>query len=277
MRAANTVMEPGSSIKPLLIAGALADHAWPLSKKIHTRGWWRLNSHLTIKDDANYGTEDIARILKKSSNIGAAHIGLKMGARKVWEDYRNFGLGETTGVEFPGELSGTLRPFTQWNRIATATASYGYGVGVTPLQLVRAYAAIANDGVLPPLQLIEGRGENMHTPPRRVISTQNAMTIRRLLEGVVKKGGTATRAALSHYAVAGKTGTARLLKNGRFTHKEHRAIFVGMAPAAEPALVTLVMIDRPSRGSYLAVRLPRRCSRKSCVRRCISSTCRRRR
>ncbi len=250
MRPATEVMEPGSSIKPILISGALQHNLWSLSKRIHTHGYWRLNSHLTIRDDENYGTEGLARILKKSSNIGAAHVGLTMGAKRVWQDYRQFGLGQTTDINFPGQRAGTLRPFTKWNRTDTATASYGYGVGVTPLQLARAYAAIANNGILPSLKLIEGQGGRTRAPAHRVISRQTAMTMRRLLKGVVQPGGTAVRAQLAHYAVAGKTGTARLVRNGKHTKKAHRAIFVGMAPAANPALVTLVMVNNPTRGSY---------------------------
>ncbi|NNC23725.1 penicillin-binding protein 2 [Salinisphaera sp. USBA-960] len=250
MRPATDVMEPGSSIKPILISGALNEDVWSLSKRIETRGYWRLNSQLTIHDTHNYGTEGIARILKKSSNIGAAHIGLDMGARKVWQNYRDFGFGQKTSVNFPGQRAGTLRPFTQWNKIETATASYGYGVGVTPLQLARAYAAIANNGMLPSLKLFTGHGGQVHTPARRVVSQQTAMTMRRLLHGVVKEGGTAERARLAHYDVAGKTGTARLVKGSKHTKSAHRANFIGMAPAADPELVTLVMVENPAKGTY---------------------------
>lgn len=250
MRAATDVMEPGSTIKPMLISGALDNDIWSLSKRIDTHGYWRLNSRLTIHDTHDYGTEGLARILKKSSNIGAAHVGLDMGAQRVWRDYRDFGLGEKTGVRFPGQRSGVLRPFTDWNKTETATASYGYGLGVTPLQLARAYGAIANDGVLPSLKLIVGEGGQMRTPAKRIISQQTALTMRRLLKRVVEPGGTAEQAALDHYAVAGKTGTARLLEGNKHSTEAHRAIFVGMAPAVDPALVTLVMVDNPTKGSY---------------------------
>lgn len=250
MRPALDVIEPGSSIKGLLASGALDKNTWPLHKTIETRGWWYLGPKLTIHDSHDYGTEDLARILKKSSNIGAAHIGLDMGAKRLWNTYREFGLGRKTGAHFPGESDGTLRPYTQWNRVETATAAYGYGVGVTPLQLTRAYGAIANNGVLPSLQLIMGQAGRMHIPPHRIISRQTAMTVRRLLTRVVEPGGTAEMAALDKYTVAGKTGTARLIVNGQHTETAHRAIFVGMAPAANPQLVILVEVKRPTKGSY---------------------------
>ncbi|GAB3680009.1 peptidoglycan D,D-transpeptidase FtsI family protein [Salinisphaera aquimarina] len=248
-RAATDVMEPGSTVKPILLSQALDSGLYNTGDVIHTKGWFMVG-RLTVRDFRNYGDVDFAKILQKSSNVGAAHVGLKMGAEGVWSAYNKFGFGETTGTGFPGERYGVLKDFYQWNNVETATASYGYGLSVTALQLIRAYGAIADDGMLRSLRFIKGDGANMHSPPRRVISAQTARTMRHLLEGVVTPAGTATRAAIPGYRVAGKTGTARKAGGGGYKHDSHQALFVGMAPAEDPALVTLVMLDEPKKDAY---------------------------
>lgn len=249
MRAATDVMEPGSTAKPIVLSGALNDGTFTTADHIQTKGWFQVG-RLTIKDEINYGNEDFAKILQKSSNVGAAHVGLKMGAQSVWKDFRNFGFGETTGSGFPGERFGVLRDYYTWDRVETATASYGYGFAVTPLQLARAYGAIADNGNLNSLRLILGKGADMHPPPQQAISPQVAATMRQLLQGVVSDQGTASRAKIAGYKVAGKTGTTRKPSSDGYHRDQHRALFVGMAPADQPALVTLVVVDAPTVGSY---------------------------
>jgi len=248
-RAVTDVMEPGSTIKPILLSNALDTGLYTTEDTIHTRGWFQVG-RLTVKDFRNYGDEDFAKILQKSSNVGAAHVGLKMGAEGVWKTYNAFGLGQATGTGFPGERRGVLKDFYTWNDVETATASYGYGLSVTALQLIRAYGAIADDGWLRSLRLIKGEGSRMHAQPQQVISAKTAATMRRLLEGVVAPAGTATRAAISGYRVAGKTGTARKAGGGGYNKQRHQALFVGMAPAEDPVLVTLVMLDEPQKDAY---------------------------
>ncbi|ROO28435.1 peptidoglycan D,D-transpeptidase FtsI family protein [Salinisphaera japonica] len=249
MRAATDVMEPGSTAKPIVLSGALNSGLYDTSSIIHTRGWFQVG-RLTVKDELNYGDEDFAKILKKSSNVGAARVGLSMGPRGVWQDFRNFGFGETTGSGFPGERFGVLKDFFTWDKVETATASYGYGFAVTPLQLARAYGAIASEGKLRSLRLILGKGADMHPPAQQAISPGTAKTMRGLLEGVVAPDGTASRAAIAGYSVAGKTGTARKISSDGYHMDQHRALFVGMAPAKNPRVVTLVVVDAPTRGSY---------------------------
>lgn len=248
-RAATDVMEPGSTVKPLLLAQALDSGLYDTNDVIHTKGWFMVG-RLTVKDFRNYGDVDFAKILQKSSNVGAAHVGLKMGREKVWQGYKEFGFGETTGSGFPGERLGVLKDFYEWNNVETATASYGYGMAVTAFQLIRAYGALADDGRLHSLKLIEGEGADMHAPTRQVIKPETARTMRHLLEGVIEPAGTATRAAIPGYRVAGKTGTARKAGVGGYNANRHQALFVGMAPAEKPALVTLVMLDEPKKDAY---------------------------
>lgn len=249
LRAATDVMEPGSTAKPILLSGALNNGTFTAADHIQTRGWFQVG-RLTIKDERNYGNEDFAKILQKSSNVGAAHVGLKMGPEAVWRDFRDFGFGETTGSGFPGERFGVLKDYYTWDNVETATASYGYGFAVTPLQLARAYGAIADNGQLNSLRLILGKGADMHPPAQQVLSPKVAKTMRRLLEGVVSDEGTASRAKIAGYDVAGKTGTARKVSNDGYHHDQHRALFVGMAPAKNPSIVTLVVVDAPTVGSY---------------------------
>ncbi|AWN16519.1 penicillin-binding protein 2 [Salinisphaera sp. LB1] len=249
LRAATDVMEPGSTAKPIVLSGALDKGLYTTSSIIHTKGWFMVG-RLTVKDELNYGDEDFAKILQKSSNVGAAHVGLKMGPKRVWQDFRNFGFGETTGSGFPGERFGVLRDYYTWDNVETATASYGYGFAVTPLQLARAYGAIADKGKLRSLRLILGKGADMHPPPQQAIKPSTAATMRQLLRGVISPQGTAERAKIPGYTVAGKTGTARKISDDGYHHNQHRALFVGMAPAKHPRLVTLVVVDNPTKGSY---------------------------
>ncbi|KEZ78509.1 peptidoglycan D,D-transpeptidase FtsI family protein [Salinisphaera hydrothermalis] len=249
LRAATDVMEPGSTAKPIVLSGALNKGLYTTSSIIHTKGWFQVG-RLTVKDELNYGNEDFAKILQKSSNVGAAHVGLKMGPQAVWQDFRNFGFGETTGSGFPGERFGVLRDYYTWDNVETATASYGYGFAVTPLQLARAYGAIADNGELRSLRLILGKGADMHPPPQQAIKPSTAATMRQLLRGVISPEGTAERAKVPGYTVAGKTGTARKISDDGYHRNQHRALFVGMAPAKNPRLVTLVVVDAPTKGSY---------------------------
>lgn len=246
-RAATDVFEPGSSIKPLLISKALMSGKFNTQSIIHTGDGWMMVSGHTIKDDGAYGAINLATLLKKSSNVGAAKVGLTLGPKSVWNVYHDFGLGQRTGSGFPGESTGTLRYYFDWNKIATATASFGYGVSVTALQLARAYCAIADGGILRRPTLVK---QSKPVPGRRIIPAGVAAQIREFLQGVVKPGGTAPTAAMSNYVVAGKTGTAHIAHNGGFYKHRYDAIFAGMVPAKHPQLVAVVMIHDPQGKDY---------------------------
>jgi len=246
-RAVVDSFEPGSTIKPLLISQALETHAVPADIHIDTGpGFFKVGA-LTVHDVHPEGDVDLSTLLAKSSNVGAAKVGLIMGAESVWTGYQRFGIGEPVGSGLPGEAGGVLRKYTEWGQIATATASYGYGLTVNALQLVRAYTGIANDGLMPQLSVLHRDHE---IPAQRVISEQTARTMRQLLEGVVNKGGTAARAMVAGYRVAGKTGTVRKNANGSYIEGHHQAVFIGMLPAEHPRLVALVMIDDPAGDDY---------------------------
>jgi cell division protein FtsI (penicillin-binding protein 3) len=249
LRAATDTMEIGSTAKPIVLSGALDSGLYTTSSIIHTHGWYMVAGY-TVQDELNYGDEDFAKILEKSSNVGASKVALKMGPKNVWQDLRNFGVGETTGSGFAGERFGEIKSYNTWDKIETATAAFGYGFTVTPLQLIRAYGAIADNGKLHSLHLVLGAGAHMHPPPTRAISPGTARTMRHLLEGVVSPQGTAPAAAIPGYDVAGKTGTAEIVGANGYNPHQHRALFVGMAPADDPALVTLVMVDAPTKDSY---------------------------
>lgn len=246
-RAVVDSFEPGSTIKPLLISQALETHAIPADIHIDTGpGFFKVGA-LTVHDVHPEGDIDLSLLLAKSSNVGAAKVGLIMGPESVWTGYQKFGIGEAVGSGLPGEASGVLRKYSDWGQIATATASYGYGLTVNALQLVRAYTGIANGGLMPALSILHRDHE---IPAQRVISEQTARTMRLLLEGVVNKGGSGVRGMVPGYRVAGKTGTVRKNANGSYIEGHHQAVFIGMLPAEHPRLVSLVMIDDPSGDDY---------------------------
>lgn len=250
-RAVTDIFEPGSTIKPLLVARALGSGAYSTDSVIDTEGGDFRVGRLKVSDFRDYGDVDLAGLLTKSSNVGAAKIGLDLGAETVWDAYRDFGLGGMTGIRFPGERYGVLRDFYQWGEIATATAAYGYGVSVTALQLARAYAALADNGRLHDLRLVmEGSASSAAATEGRAVGAGAARTVRGLLRGVVTSEGTGSRAAIPGYHVAGKTGTVRKVDTDGYAIDRHQALFVGMAPAEAPRLVTLVMIDEPKSDAY---------------------------
>lgn len=240
--------EPGSTVKPLLVAQALEIGAYQPTSHIDTGAGWMQVGRLTVRDIHAQGDADLATLLAKSSNVGAAMIGLDIGAENVWQGYQKFGLGDRVASGFPGESQPLLRPYAQWGEIATATASYGYGMSLNALHLVRAYAALAHDGLMPQLRLV---GEQATQPPQRAISKQTAQQVRRMLEAVVTRDGTGSRAAIPGYRVAGKTGTVRkVAATGGYDAGRHQSVFIGMVPAENPRLVGLVMIDEPASGHY---------------------------
>jgi cell division protein FtsI (penicillin-binding protein 3) len=239
--------EPGSTIKPLLIAQALELGKWKPDSHVDTGpGWFRVGS-ATIHDTHPNGYIDLAHLLSKSSNIGAAKVGLSLGAQAVWAGYQKFGIGEPVNAGLPGEATSVLRPYREWGEIATATASYGYGISVNALHLIRAYSALADDGLMPALSIVRSA---THIPPQRVVSAQTAREVRELLEGVVAPDGTAQRAAVPGYRVAGKTGTVRKAAGGSYAPHQYLSVFIGMAPAEHPRLVAMVMIDSPQGTDY---------------------------
>lgn len=240
--------EPGSTVKPLLLAQALEMGRYRPESHVDTGPGWYQVGRMTVRDVHPHGDMDLAMILTKSSNVGAAKIGLDLGAEAVWTGYQHFGLGDAVKLGFPGEINPVLRPASQWGLIGTATASYGYGLSVNALNMVRAYGALANDGLMPPLRLISGQAVD---PPMRVVSAETARRVRRMMEGVTSKEGTGSKAAITGYRVAGKTGTVHKVADvGGYADRRYQSAFIGMVPAENPRLIGLVMIDEPGNGAY---------------------------
>ncbi len=246
-RAVTMTFEPGSTIKPLMVAEAL--EARVISPDYHVdtgNGTYKI-ADVTVRDVHPAGDVDLTKLLAKSSNVGAAHIGWLMGAETMWTGYSRFGFGDPVRAGLPAESPTVLRDFHQWRPSDTVTASYGYSMTVNALQLVRAYCALANDGLMPALSVI---ARPSAVPPQRVVSAHTAQLVRRMMEGVTTTGGTGTKAAVPGYRVAGKTGTVKKNENGRYLEGVHQSAFIGMMPAEHPELVALVMIDEPGNGEY---------------------------
>lgn len=249
-RAVTDVFEPGSTMKPLTIAAALETGRFEPGTTVATApGRLRIAGH-TITDYRNLGTLDVAGVVRLSSNVGASRIALSLEPRTLWRLYDRFGIGAATGSGFPGEASGRLRPSNDWGRVEQATMSFGYGLSVTPLQLARAYAAIAADGVLPPVRFraVPGPGA-VADERRRVLSAGTAREVRRMLESVVARG-TGERASIAGYRVAGKTGTVHKVAASGYAEDRYRALFAGFAPAADPQLAAVVVLDEPQGSDY---------------------------
>ncbi len=248
-RAVTDVFEPGSTVKPFTIACALETGLYKPSTLVDTRpGLLRVGSR-TIHDVHDYGIIDVATVIKKSSNVGAGRIALSLPSGRLWNMFVRVGFGSPTSVSFPGEATGVLRDFHRWRPVETATAAFGYGLSVTPLQLARAYAILAADGVRRPVSLLR-----VDKPPQgqRVIQSAIAAEVRRMMEAVVREGGTGTLAAVPGYRVAGKTGTVRKAGPSGYVAHQYYAVFAGMAPASRPRLVLAVVVNdpNPKRGGY---------------------------
>ena len=245
-RAMIDVFEPGSVVKPFTIAAALESGKYGLWTPIETNQSMVIDGY-RIRDAANYGTVDLTKIIVKSSNVGAAKIGLHLGNEILWDMFDSVGFGQSLGLGYPGESSGSLPNFVRWPKARIASLSFGYGLTTNIVQLARAYSAIANDGVLPGVQLIKNQ---FHDEPVRVMSEETARLIRPMLEKVIATEGTAKTAALAYYSAGGKTGTVRKVGKNGYDEDRHRAVFVGMAPIDNPQLVAAIVIDEPNTGKY---------------------------
>jgi cell division protein FtsI (penicillin-binding protein 3) len=230
------------------VAAALEEGAVEPSTPVSTApGRLRIGGH-TITDYKDLGELDVSGVVSKSSNVGVSRIALSLEPRRMWATFADFGLGVSTGSGFPGERGGRLQPPGDWGRLEQATMAFGYGVSVTALQLARAYAAIAADGVMPSVRFLLTAKEGAQGT--RVLSRETAAELRRMLEAAASPRGTGQRARVAGYRVAGKTGTAHKLAASGYARDRYRAVFAGFAPAAEPRLATVVMIDEPKGEAY---------------------------
>lgn len=246
-RAVTDTFEPGSTVKPLLVAHALDAGLIRGNRHFDTGDGWMQVGRLTVQDVNAYGVVDLQRMLQKSSNVAAAKLGLAVGPEAVHTAYHRFGLAQPMYLGMPGAVTGRLGFWDRWDNVTTATASYGYGMSVSALHLLRAYAAIANDGLMPGLRL---RTDQSVMPPERVVSPEVAQQVRRMLASVISESGTASQASVAGFEVAGKTGTMRKVGPQGYAADRHQGIFVGMLPVEAPRLVALVFIDEPRTGGY---------------------------
>jgi cell division protein FtsI (penicillin-binding protein 3) len=246
-RAITDVFEPGSTMKPFIVATALASGRYRPDTPVSTApGWMRVGTN-TVRDVHDYGQLDVAGVIRKSSNVGIAKIALSLPAEEIWTQLSDMGFGVQTFSGFPGEASGLLPHYTGWNAIETATLSFGYGVSVTPLQLAQAYAVLAADGIKRSITFLHGAEA---TEEHRIMPARIAQQVRNMLEQAVGPDGTAPLARIPGFRVAGKTGTVRKSVAGGYSDNQYLSVFAGMAPASDPRLVMVVMVDRPANGKY---------------------------
>lgn len=245
-RAVTDLFEPGSTIKPFTVAAALESGRYSPHARIETSPGAFKVGHKVIQDRRDYGVLSLGGIIEKSSNVGAAKIALALERTSLWGVLRGVGFGEPTGIGLPGESSGLLHPPSRWVPIDQASLSFGYGISVTPLQLARAYCALANGGFAVPASLLVREEASV---PRRVLTEPTARHVQAMLVQAVE-AGTGMRARVADYRVAGKTGTVRKLVGGSYVEDRFVAWFAGFAPASDPRLVMVVTIDEPSAGGY---------------------------
>ena len=246
-RAITDTFEPGSTLKPFTIAAALEGGVIRPDSVLQTAPGYLVVGDATIHDAHPEGMLTVAQVIQKSSNVGAAKLALALPRESLWNILSGVGFGASSQLGFPGEVSGRLRAYQHWRPIEQATLSYGHGISVSLLQLARAYTIFATEGELQPLTLVR---HDQSVEGKRVISPGTALAVRSMLELVVKAGGTAPRAQIMGYRVAGKTGTAHKLEGRGYAGDRYVSSFVGMAPASAPRLLVAVMIDEPSDGQY---------------------------
>ncbi|UPG85128.1 penicillin-binding protein 2 [Luteibacter aegosomatis] len=247
-RAVTDVVEPGSTMKAFTMAAALTSGKYtPTSPLIETSpGSWMMGGH-PVRDTHNWGTLTPTGVITKSSNVGAAKIAMTLDTDFLYDTYKSFGLGNSTGSGFPGEASGYLPVGRTWKPIEKSRLAYGYNLNVTPMQLAAGYAAIANGGAYRAPSFIKGADN----PPNQIITPEVAHELVRMLETVLAPGGTGYGfASVANYSVAGKTGTSHKNSAGGYFANNYISLFVGMIPASNPRVVTVVVINDPKGGHY---------------------------
>jgi len=256
-RAIAATYEPGSTFKIVTVAAALEEGITRPDEVVDCQmGAIYINGH-RIRDHKPFGLLTVSQIIAKSSDVGAIKLGLRLGAPKFYDYIRAFGFGQSTGIELPGETRGLLKRVENWTPASVGAISMGQEVGVTSVQLVSAFSAIANGGVLNHPRIVRElrRGAQVipsaTAAPARVISPTTAATLRRMFEGVVLEG-TGSLARLDGYSAAGKTGTAQKVdpNTGTYSRTEFIASFVGFAPVNTPAITVLVALDSPEGGYH---------------------------
>ncbi|ALE57558.1 penicillin-binding protein 2 [Paraburkholderia sp. RL17-368-BIF-A] len=248
-RAVVDTFEPGSTIKPVVVALSIDEGKVRPQSVIDTApGWYKIGPAV-IHDTSNHGAMTVAEAVQKSSNIALAKLALNLPAEKIWAKYQEYGLGMRPELTFPGVASGKVRPYKRWRPIEQATMAYGYGLSASLLQIAQIYTAYAGDGTMHPVRLVR---ENIDAAAaasqtgHAVTTPATARAIRSMLEMATGDGGTGRAATVEGYRIGGKTGTARKQVGASYAKNRYRALFVGMAPMSDPRLIVAVMIDDPA-------------------------------
>jgi cell division protein FtsI (penicillin-binding protein 3) len=246
-RAVTDILEAGSTIKPFFVAAAIQSGRYDDHSIIDTAPGEIKVGATIFPDEHPLGRIDIATILAKSSNVGMIHLALSLPPELIWTTLSQLGLGQVTASGFPGESAGVLSNYAHWRPIGIATMSHGYGLSVTPLQLAQGYATFGAMGVRRPVSFLP-----VTTAPEgeRVLTEHTCRELVAMLETVVAAEGTGTKAAIYGYRVAGKTGTAEKATDGGYSKSLFMSVFAGVAPASDPRLAAVVVIDTPSAGLH---------------------------
>ncbi|HWK82592.1 MAG TPA: penicillin-binding protein 2 [Caldimonas sp.] len=251
-RALTDTFEPGSTMKPFIVGWALETGRVTPSTVIQTAPGKLTLTGSTISDSHPHGNLTVSEVIQKSSNVGAVRMAMTFAPREMWELYSAAGFGQKPQLEFPGVVTGRLRPYKSWRPIEQATMSYGYGLSASLFQIAHAYTVFAHDGELIPVTLTRplGTAPVAAVSGIRVLSPKTAAAVRDMLHLVTLPGGTAPKAQVMGYSVGGKSGTAYKQEGGGYAQKKYRAWFVGMAPIAHPRIIVAVMVDEPTAGKY---------------------------
>jgi cell division protein FtsI (penicillin-binding protein 3) len=252
-QATNLNYEPGSTFKAFTVSAALEEGLVTPTTEFVIPPEIEIGERI-IHDAEEHGTENmtVEQILARSSNIGAVEIGQKIGATNYSKWIEKFGFGKKTGVQFPSEEHGIVPKLSEYSGATMGNLPMGQGAAVTPIQMMQGYAAIAHDGIERPPQLVKRVGEEkVHEPKgHRVISSQTAEEVRKMLEGVLGPEGTAAEVSVPGYSLAGKTGTAQVAEDGGYSKTKYIASFIGMAPAMNPKFLAAVIVDQPEGEIY---------------------------
>ncbi len=249
-RALTDVFEPGSTMKPLVVALALETGRVKPDTVINTAPGSLVVGPLVVKDAHPHAALTVSEVIQKSSNVGAARIAMGMPARELWELFSSVGYGQRPQIAFPGAVTGRLKPAKSWRPVEQATMAYGYGLSASLLQMARAYTPLARQGDVIPVTML--RHEEADTPVQglRVLSPATVLEIRKMLQLAAGPGGTGPKAQTIGYSVGGKSGTAHKQEGKGYASNKYRAWFVGMAPISSPRIIVAVMVDEPSNGLH---------------------------
>jgi len=246
-RALTDTFEPGSTMKPITVGMALEAGRVKPSTLIETSpGRYQIGG-FTISDTHNYGTLTVEGVIQKSSNVGALKIAQKMTPHEMWDTYTALGYGQKPQIQFPGAVTGRLRPWKSWKPVEQATMAYGYGLSASLFQMAHSYTSFAHDGNIIPVTILKSSEEPVGV---KVFSAENAHAVRKMLQMAAGPGGTGPLAQTLGYSVGGKSGTAHKQVGKGYASNKYRSWFTGMAPIETPRIIVAVMVDEPSDGQY---------------------------